>query len=288
MKTKMTSRAHRTLQIEKLVGAGNDFLFINLKDNQNKNKMRRLEKLTTREELARRLCRRQESIGADGLIFIEPTKGTFEFAWDFYNSDGSRAEMCGNAARCAIRFAKDILGVKKKVIYFLTSAGPIRGEVVGKSRVAVFLQMPKIYHENLSISALGKKWTGTFLNSGVPHFVVEAKDFSNTDIAKAIQTHKIFGSEQTNVTFIEIFKKNKIRAVTFERGLGAFSKACGTGAVAAASTLAEKTKTQDEIAVEMPGGILRVSFDESENATRLEGEARLVATVELHPEGFYG
>jgi diaminopimelate epimerase len=273
--------------VHKLVGAGNDFLFIDLFNSKTKSQISKLEKTTTRAKLAERLCRRNESLGADGLIFIEKIAGGLDFKWDFYNSDGSVAEACGNASRCAIRYAKEILGIKKRNIRFQTLGGEVRGSMIGTTRAKVFMKAPKLQHEGLEIKVEGKQWTGTFLNTGVPHFVTEAKFKNHLELewstAYSIQSHKIFGPQLTNVTFIEILKKNRVRAVTFERGVVNFTKACGTGAIAAAYVLSEKSKTQEKLTVEMPGGELNVTFD-STGRTCLEGEALLLSEMQVLKE----
>jgi diaminopimelate epimerase len=285
-----TKRASEFLTLYKMSGAGNDFLFADLFDARARARVSMLSKTLGRPALARKLCRRHESVGADGLIFIEPA-ADFDFRWDFYNSDGSAAEMCGNAGRCAVRFAREILGIKKPAVRFQTSAGEVRGRTAGALRARVFLPAPKIHHEGLTIQAGGRKWTGTFIHAGVPHFVTEAKFKTTADLdksqARAIQTHRIFGPRRTNVTFIEVIKKNRLRAVTFERGVHDFTLACGTGAVAAAFALAEKTKLQSTVFVEMPGGELNVSSD-NRGKTALEGEARMVGKIALSKESLYG
>ncbi len=276
-------------EVYKMVGAGNDFLFANLFDAKTKRAIAKTSKPIGRAHLAKNLCRRQQSLGADGFIFIEPSN-TADFKWDFYNSDGSKAEMCGNASRCAVRFAKDILKLKNTSVSFETAAGIVTGKLLGKSRARVKLSAPKIHHEGLEVSANGKTWVGTFLNSGVPHFVVEAKfesrDQLNRASAEAIQKHKIFGREQTNVTFMDILKNNRARVVTFERGVKDFTLACGTGAIAAALALTAKTKVQDELYIEMPGGELVVEFDNN-GGTSLEGEALLTSVMTVLKESFF-
>lgn len=278
------------LVLHKMSGAGNDFLFVNLFDSKTKSQVKKLEKKLSRSALAQKLCRRHESIGADGLIFIEKSND-LDFQWDFYNSDGSSAEMCGNASRCAIRYAKEILGLKKSSFVFKTASGEVKGKLLGTLRARVQLAAPKLHHEGLAVALRGKRWLGTYLNSGVPQFVTEYKFKNPNEIDKAaalgIQTHKIFGPQQTNVTFIEILKKNRVRAVTFERGVKDFTLACGTGAIAAAFALAEKTKAQDTIYVEMPGGVLSVLFDNAGLAC-LEGDALLLGKVQTFMESLYG
>jgi len=278
------------LQLYKMVGAGNDFLFVNLFDSKVERQVKHLQKKFKRPELSRRLCRRNESWGADGIIFIGRSS-VYDFEWDFYNSDGSTAEMCGNAARCAILFSRKILGIKKNVLKFKTKSGVIKGKLISSSRAQVFLPPPRIHHEGLELQISGKVWQGIFVNTGVPHFVTKTKFKHRSEIDKQaallIQKHKIFGKQQTNVTFMEILKKNRIRVATFERGVGDFTKACGTGAVAAAYAVTQEMRLQEPVHVEMPGGELSVKFDNSGTAC-LEGGALLLGEARVLLESLYG
>lgn len=277
------------LTLCKMVGAGNDFLFVNMFDSKTRTQVTALTKTLSRSEIAKRLCRRHQGVGADGLIFIEKKK-SYDFAWDFYNSDGSRAESCGNASRCAVLYASTILKIKKKQIRFLTAAGVVRGALSGKNRAKVFMAAPKVHHEGLEIKTGSSRHRGIFVNTGVPHFVTETKFRNSSDLrkeeARAIQRHRIFGREETNVTFLEILKKNRGRALTFERGVRDFTLACGTGAMAAAFALAEKTKEQKQIYIEMPGGVLSVSFD-NDQETCLEGNAFILSQIDVLRESLY-
>ena len=122
----------RKIEFFKMNGSGNDFILID-------NREHVVENIGLKtEEFVKRICKRGLSIGADGVILIENTdEPDCDFAWQFYNSDGSIASMCGNGSRCAVRFAylKGIISDTKTT--FLTGAGKIYGEIVGINTVKV-------------------------------------------------------------------------------------------------------------------------------------------------------
>src|SRR5690349_23796349 len=121
-----------TLDFVKMNGAGNDFILID-------NRSGRI-KLTTEQVV--RLCDRHRGIGADGLFLLVPnTSGKAEWSWEFYNSDGSTADMCGNGARCFARFVQSVAGSHDKTT-FETGAGVISATFHGE-RVTVNLTTPK-------------------------------------------------------------------------------------------------------------------------------------------------
>ncbi len=112
----------KTIEFWKMNGSGNDFILIDNRDGK-----------VTEEEmghLVERICRRRESVGADGLIFIT-NSDRYDFAWRYFNADGGEVEMCGNGGRCVARYAylKDIAGSK---MTFETMAGPVSAEVMGR------------------------------------------------------------------------------------------------------------------------------------------------------------
>ena len=116
------------------------------------------------------ICQRALSVGADGVIILEKDD-TYDFAWRFFNSDGSIAEMCGNGSRCAARFAYE-KGIAGSPMTFSTLAGPIRAEVFGR-RVKVQLPPPRLLNESVSLSVDGQEYSLFFINTGVPHVVME-------------------------------------------------------------------------------------------------------------------
>src|SRR5262245_55797756 len=150
-----------TLDFVKMNGAGNDFILID-----NRSGQVRLSK-----GQVTRLCHRQRGIGADGLFLLVPNQsGKAEWSWEFYNSDGSMAEMCGNGARCFARFIQRVAGTKGETS-FETIAGVIRARFDG-SLVTVNLTAPQGLRLGEIVPASGAKLEVHSLNTGVPHAVL--------------------------------------------------------------------------------------------------------------------
>lgn len=199
------------MQISKYNASGNDFIIFHtfIKNSRN--------------NLAQKLCDRQKGIGADGLIVIVPHNG-YDFEWEFYNSDGSDAEMCGNGSRAAAHYAftNDLCGEKMR---FLTLAGVIEASVDGND-AEVKLTEPKVLDD--VIIGGGHKWR--LINTGVPHLVTFVDDLKvyNKEIASEMRhTHN------ANVNFAKIDHKTKsIHVRTYERGVEDETLACGTGMAA--------------------------------------------------------
>lgn len=171
-------------------------------------------------ELAKKLCHRQEGIGADGLIVLVP-HDSLDFEWCFYNADGSSAEMCGNGTRACAHYAVDN-HLAPTTMRFLTLAGEIKCVVDG-TRVQSDLTPPiieKKFEEN------GKSWW--LINTGVPHLVTFDADIENFDINEArILRHKY--NCNVNISSIE---DGFMRVRTYERGVEDETLACGTGMAA--------------------------------------------------------
>lgn len=255
----------------KTQGAGNDFVLIDANR----------QKILNRKKLVQTICNRHLGIGADGVIFLDaPKNKKHTYKWDFYNKDGSGAEACMNASRCVVLYGSKI-AKKKAPITFETRSGIMTGVVLKNNLIELELtqpfKMPILKHVLLGQESV----SGYVLHTGVPHFVIIQKNWAPQDwkqIAYEIQKHDIFKPEETNVTFIEILKNNKLNAITFERGVEDYTLACGTGAVAAALTyLALHTATKVEI--EMPGGTL--SFFYKKNKKFLRGPAQIVYIGEI-------
>lgn len=217
------------------------------------------QKKISRSELAIRLCEKNRGVGVDGVLLLKP--GTTEdFIWDFYNSDGSHAEMCGNAARCAGRFAHDVLGVdREKVVDFMTVAGRIHVRREGDGRYTVDMPVVTVNREKMVLVSEDGAFTGAWLNSGVPHFVIAVADLRelSAEICRRLRFHPDLGPAGANVTLLKATGMNDAEAVTYERGVEDFTAACGTGAVASANVL---LKGSGRAHVRMPGGELDVAF----------------------------
>ncbi len=176
-----------------------------------------------RSELARTLCDRQNGIGADGLIVLLP-HNDYDFEWQFYNSDGSAAEMCGNGSRACAHYAFT-RGLAPENMSFLTLAGEIKAQVEG-TMVQSDLTPPRIIDQN--IEAGGKQWW--LIDTGVPHLITFDADMEHFDLAEARALRERYNA---NVNIASTQPDGSIRVRTYERGVEDETLACGTGMAAA-------------------------------------------------------
>jgi diaminopimelate epimerase len=237
----------------KMNGAGNDFVLI---DNRNR-------QVQLQPAQIARLCDRHRGVGADGVILLLPClSGKADWAWDFYNSDGHAAEMCGNGARCFARFVRRLTGVEKD-FSFETAAGVIAVHFDGE-RVTVNLTAPV----DLSLRQKFALSTGPAeihsVNTGVPHavlFVDDADQAMVQTLGPEIRHHPSFAPRGSNVNFVQVRGPNSIRVRTYERGVEGETLACGTGVTASALIAAELRGFTSPVQVQVQGGdLLEVSF----------------------------
>jgi diaminopimelate epimerase len=174
-----------------------------------------------RTTLARELCHRQDGVGADGLIVILPNV-EHDFEWQFYNSDGSHADMCGNGSRAAAHYAF-VNGLAEKEMSFVTGAGVINAVVDG-FMVLSELTPPKVI--NREINHNGKSWW--LLDTGVPHLVSFTNVIEEFDLKEASELRYKYNA---NVNIANVVEEN-LRVRTYERGVEDETLACGTGMAA--------------------------------------------------------
>jgi diaminopimelate epimerase len=215
------------------------------------------------------------------LILVPCPSGKADWAWKFYNSDGSTGEMCGNGARCFARFVQRTVGLNGKFT-FETEAGVITASFQGE-HVTVNLTKPKDLRLNEEVQLS----TGTemihSLNTGVPHAVLYVPDADKAmvqSLGPEIRRHAHFGPRGTNVNFVQVLGANHIRVRTFERGVEGETLACGTGVSAAALVSARVHKFASPVKVMVQGGdTLEVSFNHEGtdfDNVRLTGPAAFV------------
>ncbi len=266
------------MEFAKIQGSGNDFILI---DNRDERFYEFLEKTgVCLKEFVIRVCRPHTGVGADGLILIErPEDPSNHFRWQFFNSDGSEAEMCGNGARCAVRFCYD-LGIVDEEVRFETLAGVVRAKVLeGGRRVRVQLTPPSEPVEK-SLEVSGDLVKGVFINTGVPHFVTLVEDIDRLDVVslgRSIRFHREFEPSGTNVDFVEI-EGNRVKMRTYERGVETETLSCGTGAVASAvvaRTMGLVNSEEVEV-LTRSGEVLKVYIGGAPDEVYLEGEVRKV------------
>ena len=219
------------VEFTKMNGAGNDFVLID----------GRARKLKLERRQIARICDRHAGVGADGLIVLLPcASGRADWAWDFYNSDGGSAEMCGNGARCFARFVRRLTGAKNGIT-FETRAGIITASFQGE-RVTVSLTPPRDLRLNQTVALRGGKATLHSVDTGVPHAVLYVPDADQAmvqSLGAEIRGHPHFAPRGTNVNFVQLLGGGALRVRTYERGVEGETLACGTGVTAAALISAE-------------------------------------------------
>jgi diaminopimelate epimerase len=196
------------------------------------------------------------------MILVQCTSGKADFAWEFFNSDGSTGEMCGNGARCFARFVQKQVNLSRDFT-FETGAGIITARFQGE-RVTVNLTQPKQLKLAESVPLSTGAQTIHSLNTGVPHavlFVPDADKAMVRELGPEIRHHPHFGPRGTNVNFVQLLGQNKIRVRTFERGVEGETLACGTGVTAAALIASRVHQFNSPVQVQVQGGDqLEVSF----------------------------
>jgi len=238
------------LKFWKIEATGNDFIFIDNRDNILNG---------DRRQFFKKICKRRLSVGADGIILIEESK-IANYKIRYFNSDGNEATMCGNAGRASVFFA-----------YYNGITGRIQ-----KVEAADGLHDGSVYKDGVEFEIIVKDtpqkveikgdytpgFEGFKIDTGVPHVVIFKEGIDNIDIVetgKKIRYDNIFKPEGTNVNFAEIKKDGKIKVRVYERGVEDETLSCGTGsaAVAVVSNIFKSTKYP--VTLRFPGGDIKIS-----------------------------
>ncbi len=195
------------MHVTKYNASGNDFIIFHD------------DKRRDRHALAQALCQRQSGVGADGMVVLVPHP-EYDFEWEFYNSDGSEATMCGNATRAVAHYAIEHGISINSNAEFLTGAGVIRVKVNGDYAVTDMLE-PKILEKD--IEEFGKNWW--LIDTGVPHLVTYVKKIEDFDLKEARVLREKYDAN-VNVYFLN---NEEMQVRTYERGVEDETLACGTG-----------------------------------------------------------
>lgn len=270
----------------KMSGAGNDFIMIN----NSKEKIPK-EKFPA---IARRLCQRHISIGADTIMVIEKSTEADVKALMF-NADGSEAEMCGNGVRCIARYAWEEK-MAGNPVRIETIAGLTEIERITNREYRGKFQSLSVFKPGGKAAVNGKEYSYTYVelgNPGVPHIMVPVGNLRNVDRDNLFKDgyslrHLSDFPKGANVNFYEILDDKTVDLVTWERGVEAFTFACGTGTVSTVLALKlQKMIASDMVKVMVPGGILKVElFEKAENDydVFLSGDTNIVCKGEVTDE----
>lgn len=257
-------------------GAGNDFVFVD----------DRVETFPSGDrDLIARLCRRRTGIGADGVVLLQRSSRA-DIRIRFFNADGGEAEMCGNALRCAARFA-GACGAAGRAMRVETVAGILGAEVLpDRDRVRLRMTPPTDWRPDAELPVDGTHVRCGYVNTGVPHAVIEAGDLppaptGHADaflaLAPRVRRHPAFGAAGANVNLVRTTGPAALGVRTFERGVEGETLACGTGVTACALVMARRGRVQPPVDVTVAGGdVLTVDFTltgDGADAVTLSGPA---------------
>ena len=273
----------------KMNGAGNDFIIIN-----------NMEEKIPGEKfpyIAKTLCERHLSIGADGFMVVEKPSNpsAADYRMLFFNSDGSMGEMCGNGARCICRYGFEN-GLSVKVQRVETTAGVVIGKRIDKRLYRVRLNDPCNIRLDEPVEMDGRIYSCSYIelgNPGIPHCVVPVsnlKDYPETELfelGRKLRSYEGY-PKGANVNFYEIVGENHILERTYERGVEDFTYACGTGngSVVTVLTLQNKVSGQ-HVRVDMTGGTLFIDVERESDKIKnlyLTGPTNIVAKGEVTDE----
>ncbi|MES2176454.1 MAG: diaminopimelate epimerase [Gemmatimonadota bacterium] len=255
----------------KMSGSGNDFIVVDA--------MREPPGSLGEPETIQALCARATGIGADGIVFLEPS-GVADFRMTYLNSDGSPADLCGNASLCSTRLAVELGIVTGREFRMETDAGILSTRLM-ELAPEVDLEAVSDVRPRLPIRLdPGEHWIG-FALAGVPHLVVRVDDVAAVEVVgrgRPLRHHESLATG-ANVNFVSPAAGGGWHIRTYERGVEGETLACGTGSVATAILLADAGEAADRVAMTTRSGrVLSVRLAREGAAWRpsLSGEARIV------------
>ena len=268
-------------------GAGNDFVILN-----NLEEHLPVDQLP---QIARTLCERHLSIGADGMMVVDtPTQGG-DYRMLFYNSDGSVGEMCGNGARCICRYGYEN-GLAGETQTVETTAGIVTGRRIDRRLYRIRLNDPTTVRLDCPVEVDGVTYPCSYIelgSPGLPHAVVPISGLRRFpeqelfELGRKLCHHPAF-PKGANVNFYEVEGPGQIWERTYERGVEDFTHACGTGtgSVVTVLTLQGKSDGRD-VHVQMTGGELVIDVEVRDGAVErllLTGPTNVVAKGEVTDE----
>ena len=269
-----------TIQFTKMHGLGNDFMVIDAIHQQ----------VDLKPSQISALSRRDTGVGFDQCLLVEASPhADVDFFYRIYNADGQEVGQCGNGARCLARFLQHYQLTNKRLITVATHTTRMQLQINDDETVTVTMGQPNLDPADIPMLANNKKPLYTIplqhnevyechaINVGNPHAVLVVSSFNTTTInhlGKLISEHPLF-PEQTNVGFMKIISPHHIRLRVYERGCGE-TRACGSGAVAAAAVGKLYHQLADKVRVSLPGGELLVHWPAIDGAIFLTGPATFV------------
>jgi diaminopimelate epimerase len=269
-----------TIRFTKMHGLGNDFMIIDALNQQ----------INLQPNQIRALSRRDTGIGFDQCLLVETSVDPgIDFFYRIFNADGQEVGQCGNGARCLARFVHHYGLSSKKTIEVATCTTKMQLELNDDNSVTVNMGKPKLDPKDIPLKAThpevfyqlplndGSSCKIHAISVGNPHAVTIVDNLAAIaldTLGKEISEHLLF-PEQANAGFMKIIDANHLHLRVYERGCGE-TRACGSGAVAAAAVGRLWHKMAEQITVSLPGGELRVDWPDTNGPIYLTGPASFV------------
>ena len=272
------------MKFTKMHGIGNDYIYVNGFE----------ENIENAAEFAILYSDRHKGVGSDGLVLILPSE-TCDFRMQMLNADGSEAEMCGNASRCIGKYVFDkglttktsltletLAGIKKLELFLgvdelVESVTVDMGEpILESAMIPTTLEKSPVVNETVDFGS-GIEYAITCVSMGNPHAVIFTTGIDKLDLpltGSIIENAPIF-PRRTNVEFVEVISKDKLKMRVWERGSGE-TMACGTGACATVVAGILNGHSARKTTVELLGGELQIEWNEADNHVYLTGGATTV------------
>ncbi|UMZ73218.1 diaminopimelate epimerase [Natranaerofaba carboxydovora] len=282
------------MKFTKMHGLGNDFIILDYLE-------RSLPENYDWGKLSEKVCKRGFGVGADGLVLISRDDNQ-TYSMRIFNSDGSEAEMCGNAVRCIGKYLYEAKGIKKDTLVITTKGGSKKLKIIKNDdivkEVEVNMGRPILDSKDIPMSGASRNVIGekvetpygsfeiTAVSMGNPHAVIFCDDFDDeliNNLGPYIEKHDLFPNG-TNVEFVKVHNQEEITVKVWERGAGR-TYACGTGACGALAASALNGYTGNSAKVNLPGGSLNIKWAKDESGDiYMSGKAEFVYTGNLRPE----
>ncbi|WP_094551827.1 diaminopimelate epimerase [Petroclostridium xylanilyticum] len=275
------------MKFTKMQGIGNDYVYVNCFE----------EKVENPSGVAVKISDRHFGIGSDGLVLIMPSD-TEDFKMRMFNSDGSEAEMCGNAIRCVGKYVydngltdKDTISIETlagtKILKMEIEDGKVKmvrvdmGEpILEPEKIPVIHAKERFVNEEVEVD--GEKYKVTCVSMGNPHAIIYMKDIDNLkieEIGPKFEHHKIF-PRRTNTEFVEVIDRQTLKMRVWERGAGE-TLACGTGACAVLVASVLNGVSERKATVKLKGGDLLIEWSQEDNHVYMTGPAVKVFDGEI-------
>ena len=267
------------IEFTKMQGLGNDFVVIDATAHPLRLDPRQIK----------RLADRHFGVGCDQVLVVEaPRSPGTDFRYRIFNADGGEVEQCGNGARCFVRYVRERGLTDKTEIVVETAGGIIRPRIEADGRIVVNMGAPRFEPADIpfmaderapryEIELPGRTLTIGAVSMGNPHAVLQVHDIVAAPVAELgplLERHPRF-PQRVNVGFMEVVTRRHIRLRVFERGAGE-TLACGTGACAAVAVGRRWGVLDQEVAVDLPGGRLTITWTGENDPVRMTGPAERV------------